>query len=137
MHRRSWALVVLAACQTGPRLDAVGPRVISNATSQPLAIYGERFTPGMKLVLELQPPVSLPTVVVDRKQLAARLPAAPLPADVASLRVPAHLINAEGQRVAGDSFVKIVNDAGFPVPYDLAVTRDGTAFVASPNTDEL
>src|SRR5688572_2900446 len=103
MRRWIGALVVLTACtsKTGPRLDAVGPRVVSNATSQPLAIYGERLAPGMKLVLELQPPVSLATVFVDAKQLAARLPAAPLNPDVPSLRVPAHLVDASGARVAG------------------------------------
>src|SRR5690348_8610872 len=66
---------VAAPARSAARLVAVGPRLTSNQTSEPLAVYGEALEPGLRLVLG--PPVSreLPLKVVDARHAYARLPA--------------------------------------------------------------
>jgi DNA-binding beta-propeller fold protein YncE len=122
------------------RLLAVGPRLTSNQTSQPLSVYGERLEPGMRLALG--PPVSreLPLKVVDARHGYARLPAdvalAPeLP--VASVKV--RLSAAAGAATPeGEVRLEVVNDAGFADLFALALSPDGsTAFIASPPTDTV
>src|SRR5271154_2931697 len=58
-----------------PVLRDIGPRQLSNQTSQPLALVGEYFYPGM--TLQLGPPFgrTLPLTVLDAQHAYARLPA--------------------------------------------------------------
>src|SRR4051812_12016870 len=64
-----------------PTLLSVGPRLISNQTSQPLTLNGEHFAQGMVLVLPNQR--ELQVTVLDEHHGYTRLPAdAELPQDV-------------------------------------------------------
>jgi hypothetical protein len=140
MRAAALVLSLLFGCTrapAGPRLDAVGPRVVSNQTSYPLAIWGDGFTDGLVLELELNPPLRLPTRRLDARHLAARLPGGVrLPPDVAAERVRTRLLDAGGVALPGESWVKIVNDTAFATPLDLVAAED-TVFVASPTTDEV
>ena len=57
------------------RLVSVGPRLTSNQTPQPLAVYGEGLEPGMRLALGAPLSRELPLKVVDGRHAYARLPA--------------------------------------------------------------
>ncbi|MFP2913035.1 YncE family protein, partial [Pyxidicoccus sp. 3LFB2] len=119
---------------SGPRLVSVSPRLLSNETSQPLSIQGERLVPGLKLVLG--PPLSreLPLVVVDARHAYARLPGdLTLPEDPPQVVVEARLEGAEGT-----ARLSVVNDAAFPDLTAMALSPDGrTLFLASPPTDTV
>jgi DNA-binding beta-propeller fold protein YncE len=122
------------------RLLAVGPRLTSNQTSQPLAVYGEGLEQGMRLALG--PPLAreLPLKVVDARHAYARLPAdMALPADQSQVSVTVRLVTAQGGPAAeGQARLDVVNDAAFPDLFALALSPDGrTAFVASPPTDTV
>ncbi len=118
----------------GPRLLSVGPRLLSNETSQPLSIQGERLVPG--LTLTLGPPLSreVPLVVVDAGHAYARLPAGlALPEDMPQVVVEARLAGGEGS-----ARLSLVNDAAFPDLTAMALAPDGrTLFIASPPTDSV
>jgi len=49
--REQPAAPVEAPARSAARLVAVGPRLTSNQTSEPLAVHGEALEPGMRLVL--------------------------------------------------------------------------------------
>jgi hypothetical protein len=57
------------------RLLDVGPRLVSNQTSQPLALVGENLRPGMRLRLSAPFARTLPMTVLDGRHAYARLPA--------------------------------------------------------------
>ena len=117
-----------------PRLMSLGPRLVSNETSQPLSIHGERLVPGLKLVLG--PPLSreLPLVVVDAGHAYARLPAGlALPEDSPQVLVEARLAGGEGT-----ARLTVVNDAAFADLTAMALSPDGrTLFLVSPPTDTV
>ena len=117
-----------------PRLMSLGPRLVSNETSQPLSIHGERLVPGLKLVLG--PPLSreLPLVVVDAGHAYARLPAGlALPEDSPQVLVEARLSGGEGT-----ARLTMVNDAAFADLTAMALSPDGrTLFLVSPPTDTV
>jgi DNA-binding beta-propeller fold protein YncE len=122
------------------RLLAVGPRLTSNQTSQPLAVYGEGLEQGMRLALG--PPLSreLPLKVVDARHAYARLPAhLALPADQPQVSVTVQLASAPGGAATeGQARLDVVNDLAFPDLFALALAPDGrTAFIASPPTDTV
>nr|WP_240359039.1 MtsA protein [Pyxidicoccus trucidator] len=123
-----------AAPSARPRLVSVGPRLLSNETSQPLSIQGERLVPGLKLVLG--PPLSreLPLVVVDAGHAYTRLPAGlALPEDAPQVVVEARLEGGEGA-----ARLTVVNDAAFQDLTAMALAPDGrTLFIASPPTDTV
>ncbi len=133
--------VVAPATPTGPaaRLGAVGPRLTSNQTSQPLAVYGEGLAPGMRLALG--PPLSreLPLKVVDERHAYARLPAhVALPPELPVASVAVRLVAAQGPAPEGEARLDVVNDTAFPDLFALALSPDGrTAFIASPPTDTV
>lgn len=118
----------------GPRLLSVGPRLTSNQTSQPLSVYGERLTPGLRLVLG--PPLSreVPLTVVDAGHAYARLPAGlALPESTPQVVVSVRL--SEG---VGEARLSVVNDAAFPDLTAMVLSPDGrTLFIASPPTDAV
>lgn len=125
--------------QPGPRLLAVGPKLTSNQTSQPLAVYGERLTPGLRLVVG--PPLSLelPLKVEDAGHAYARLPAGlALPPDAPQVVVTVRLAGGEGTAPEGEARLVVVNDAAFPDLTAMVLAPDGrTLFIASPPTDTV
>jgi DNA-binding beta-propeller fold protein YncE/mono/diheme cytochrome c family protein len=134
------AAPVEAPARSGARPVAVGPRLTSNQTSEPLAVYGEALEPGLRLVLG--PPVSreLPLKVVDARHAYARLPAdVKLSPELPIASVTVRLGAASGQPAPeGEARLDVVNDAAFPDLFALALSPDGrTAFIASPPTDTV
>ncbi len=119
-----------------PLLRDVGPRQVSNQTSQPLALVGEHFYPGMTLSVGAPFDRTLPVTVVDAGHAYARLPAdLLLPKGTVETAVPLRLSRALG---AAPVFLHLVNDLGFPDLTSLAATPDGTrVWAASVTTDEL
>jgi DNA-binding beta-propeller fold protein YncE len=119
-----------------PVLRDVGPRQLSNQTSQPLALVGEHFYQGM--TLSLGPPFSrtLPVTVMDARHAYARLPQdLTLPPSTVQVAVPLHLSRALS---APPVTLLVVNDLGFPDLTSLAATPDGArVWAASVTTDEL
>jgi YVTN family beta-propeller protein len=131
------AWLLLAGCphkRVSPRLGSVGPHLVSNQTATPVTIYGEHLTAGAKLIVGAPFNLSLPTLFADDRHLSAVIPAGLAVADdKSSARAPVKLEGAEGAEE-----LTVVNDTGFPTPYDLVYaerTRD--LFVVVPTTDEL
>ncbi|HET9156479.1 MAG TPA: MtsA protein, partial [Myxococcaceae bacterium] len=94
-----------------PRLTDVGPRVVSNQTAQPLALYGNHLRRGMKL--RLGPPFdrTVQVTVVDEGHAYARLPAdLTLPSETAQVTAA---LSVEGQRERSEVGLTVVNDAAF------------------------
>lgn len=122
------------------KLQGVGPRLTSNQTSQPLAVYGEGLEPGMRLALG--PPVSreLALKVVDARHAYTRLPAdVVLPPGLPQASAVVRLVAPPGSAAPeGQARLDVVNDAAFPDLFALALSPDGsTAFIASPPTDTV
>ncbi|RKH39503.1 MtsA protein [Corallococcus sicarius] len=138
---RPQAPPVVAPVPAEPRpvLQAVGPRLTSNQTSQPLSLYGEGLVPGLRLVLGAPFTRELPLTVVDARHAYARLPAdLPLPAGTFQVDVQLSLAASTGPRPVGTTRLTVVNDAAFPDLTSLALAPDGrTLFVASPPTDTV
>lgn len=137
--REAQAPRAVEPAQPGARLLSVGPRLTSNQTSQPLAVYGERLEPGMRLVLG--PPLSLelPLKVVDAGHAYTRLPAGlELPVELPQASVTARLVAPRGPTPQGEVRLDVVNDAAFADLFAMALSPDGrTVFVASPPTDTV
>lgn len=140
------ATVVAAAIAAGalyarsrgpaPVLRDIGPRQVSNQTSQPLALVGEHFYQGMTLSLGAPFQRTLPVTVVDAHHGYVRLPPdLTLPAATVQVAVPLLLSRALS---APAVTLLLVNDGGFPDLTSLAVTPDGRrVWAASVTTDEL
>ncbi len=129
------ALYVLSR-RPPPVLRDVGPRQVSNQTSQPLALVGEHFYQGMTLSLGAPFQRMLPVTVVDAHHGFVRLPRdLSLPAATVLVAVPLSLTGAQS---APAVTLAVVNDAGFPDLTSLALTQDGRhVWAASVTTDEL
>jgi len=122
------------------RLGAIGPRLTSNQTSEPLSVYGEGLEPGMRLALGEPVSRELPLKVVDARHAYARLPAdVGLPPELPLASVKVRLIAAPGGLVPeGEARLDVVNDSAFPDLFALALSPDGrTAFIVSPPTDTV
>jgi DNA-binding beta-propeller fold protein YncE len=119
-----------------PVLRDVGPRQVSNQTSQPLALVGEHFYPGMTLALGAPFQRTLPVTVLDAHHAYARLPAdLTLPAATVQVAVPLRLSRA---LAAPPVTLLVVNDQGFPDLTSLAATPDGArVWAASAPSDQL
>ncbi|MFL5357352.1 MtsA protein [Archangium sp.] len=125
------------------RIDSVGPRLTSNQTSQPLAVYGEGLMPGLRLVLG--PPLSreLPLSVVDARHAYTRLPAdLEIAADQVQAVVTVRLAGppevSPEAAPEGEARLTVVNDTAFPDLTELVLAPDGrTLFIASPPTDTV
>jgi DNA-binding beta-propeller fold protein YncE len=119
-----------------PVLRDVGPRQISNQTSQPLALVGDHFYPGMTLSVGAPFSRTLAVTVLDAHHAYARLPAdLTLPAATVQVAVPLRVSRALS---ATPVTLLVVNDQGFPDLTSLAATPDGArVWAASVTTDQL
>ncbi|HMK73005.1 MAG TPA: MtsA protein, partial [Myxococcaceae bacterium] len=119
-----------------PVLRDIGPRQVSNQTSQPLQLIGDHFYPGMALLLGEPFQRELPVSVLDAHHGYARLPAdLALPPKTVQVAVPVHVSRARSARPVT---LLLVNDRGFPDLTSLAATRDGArVWAASVTTDQL
>ncbi|RKI52792.1 MtsA protein [Corallococcus sp. AB049A] len=122
-----------------PVLQAVGPKLTSNQTSQPLSLYGENLVPGLRLVLGAPLSREVPLKVVDARHAYARLPAdLTLPQGTFQTDVQLSLAASTGPTPTGTARLTLVNDAAFPDLMAMALSPDGrTLFVASPPTDTV
>ena len=133
------ALVAGVAWQTQlrrpePRLTDVGPRVVSNQTSQPLSLYGTNFRRGMRL--RVGPPFdrTVPLTVVDDGHAYARLPAdLAIAAETAQVTA---VLSVQGQRARSEVGLTVVNDAGF-ADWTQLVRSGDVLWAASSTTDAL
>lgn len=118
----------------GPKLTSVGPKLTSNQTSQPLAVYGEHLRPGLRLVLGAPLSLEVPLKVVDAGHAYARLPVGlALPEATPQVVVTVRLSEGEGE-----ARLSVVNDAAFPDLTAMVLSPDGrTLFIASPPTDTV
>lgn len=145
MRRHLWFLLVaFAACpksDTGdggrvpprvgaaPRLISVGPRLLSNQTSQPLTITGEGLSSGLKLQFGPPVDVSVPLVALDPEHAYSRLPTGLLlPEGESEVAVPVSLEGAAGQPLT----VRLVNDSTWVDFTDLAYDGHLLAAVSGP-----
>ena len=115
------------------KLLSVGPRLLSNQTSQPISVVGEGLAEGM--ALELGPPVSLkvPLRVLDSRHAFARIPGA-LPVG----GFPEAVIEASIAGAEGKASLRFINDTQFPDLTALARSRDSTLlFALSGTTDTV
>lgn len=122
-----------AAAVPKARLLTVGPRLLSNQTSQPLSITGEGLAAGMELLLG--PPLnqSLKLTVVDERHAYARLPA-----HASAGTFPEAVIDVTLSRAEGKATLRLINDTTFPDLTALARSRDGSLlFALSGTTDTV
>ncbi|MBN8228986.1 MtsA protein [Corallococcus macrosporus] len=122
-----------------PILQAVGPKLTSNQTSQPLSLYGENLVPGLRLVLGAPLSREVPLTVADARHAYARLPAdLRLPEGTFQTDVQLSLAAGTDLKPTGSARLTLVNDAAFPDLMAMALSPDGrTLFVASPPTDTV
>lgn len=100
-------------------LRAVGPRLLSNATSTPISITGEHLTKATRL--RLGPPASLelPLTVLDDRHAFARVPAT-----VELGPSPEVVLEATLTGGAGRAELRFINDTKFPDLVAMAGTND-------------
>jgi sugar lactone lactonase YvrE len=127
-----------SASQPRVHLRGIGPRLISNQTSQPLAIYGDGFQSGMRLHLGAPFERDVAVTVIDKQHAYLRLGGLEMPSSTAEATVPVTTSRLEGAEVTGEAKLTVVNDNQFPDLVALVVSRDGKfAFAASITTDRL
>ncbi|HUB05760.1 MAG TPA: PQQ-binding-like beta-propeller repeat protein [Myxococcales bacterium] len=121
-----------------PKLLDVGPRLVTDQTAAPLAVYGEGLATGMKLWLGAPLAIDLPLVAIDPEHAYTRLPST-LKLDAAQVEVvvEARLRAAWGAFVPGRAVLTLVNDAGFPDLRALVWLGGGELVAASSTTDAL
>src|SRR5262249_24502887 len=116
------------------RLLDVGPRMVSNQTSQPLQLLGENLRPGLKLHLSAPFSRTVPMTVVDARHAYARIPAdltiAPDTVQVSTV------LSVEGEAAPSEVSLTVVNDAAYP-DYSLLVGAGDLLWAASTPTDTL
>ena len=118
----------------GPRLLAVGPRLISNQTSQPISVWGTHLKQGMTLELTGATKLSLPLVVIDEHHAFGRLPANLEVADAfAEGAITVTLSGATGAVPP----LTLVNDTHFPDLTALAISPDGAWLFAASGPEDL
>jgi len=115
------------------KLISVGPRLLSNQTSQPLSVVAEKLEVGQKL--ELGAPVSraIDLVIIDERHAYGRLPpglgASSFPEVVVEARLTGH---------DGVAELRLINDINFPDVSAFVLSGDGRrAFAASVTTDQI
>lgn len=119
-------------------LAGIGPRLISNQTSQPIAVYGSGLRAGARL--HLGPPFSrdFPIAIWDESHGFARIDGLAIPAELIEQTISVSLVADETQPADGEAPLTIVNDGSFPDLLALTCSADGRlAFALSTTTDEL
>lgn len=116
----------------GPLLTAVGPRLVSNQTSQPLSVHGARLTAGLSLHLGAPVNRDLPLVVVDDSHAFTRLPAGLDLGTAAEVMVDATLSTGQGK----DTLI-VANDTPFPDLVALAQASTARTLFALSQTEDL
>lgn len=119
-------------------LIAVGPRLISNQTSQPIAIYASGLRAGARLHLGAPFNLDVPVAIWDQSHGYARLAGLAMQAGVVEQTISASLLGDANQPASGEATLTVVNDAGFADLIALTCSPDGRfAFAISGTTDEL
>lgn len=118
------------------RLQSVGPRLISNQTSQPLSVTAEGLTPGARLRIGGPWNLELPLAVIDERHGYVRLPVPAMPPEVPQQSVQVELWSDKGKS-GGALSIAVVNDSGFPDPTALVALRAGRWAAISSTTDAL
>ena len=113
------------------KLFSVGPRLLSNQTSQPLSVVGEGLAPGM--ALRLGPPlsVSLPLVVIDQRHAFGRLPGGLSIGTFPEVVIEATISGAEGK-----ASLRLINDTLFPDLTALGRSGDASLLFAMSGTND-
>lgn len=108
-----------------PRTLSIGPRLLSNQTSQPISIVAEQLVPSSKLVLG--PPVSkvLDLIVVDERHAFTRIPAG-----IELGFNPEVVVEAKISGHDGVTQLRLINDTAFPDLTAFAVTPDAKQAIA-------
>jgi DNA-binding beta-propeller fold protein YncE len=146
-------LLLLAACKKsppaepadagpppapGPHLAFVGPRLLSNQTSQPVAVQGERLRAGLALALGAPINRAFPLTVLDERHAYTRLPAHFELGAGADVQVAVTLKAESGPAPTGSATLTFANDTRFPDLVALALSPDGTrAAIVSTTEDRL
>ena len=116
------------------RLLDVGPRMVSNQTSQPLQLVGENLRAGLKLHLSAPFSRTVPMTVVDARHAYARIPAgltiAPDTVQVSTV------LSLEGSTAPSDVSLTVINDAAYP-DFALMVGAGEVLWATSTPTDTL
>jgi hypothetical protein len=128
----AWALVRRAEPAL---LRAAGPLQISNRTSTPLTLWGQRLPRHARVVLEPGP--TLEATWQDDEHLGVVVPPLALPREQVRTRVRVRVVTDSGEPIAGEAFVDVVNDAAFRDVTALAADGQGHVAAVSGNTDEL
>ncbi len=113
------------------RLLSVGPRLLSNQTSQPLSITGEGLTAGMTLQLGEPLSMKLPCVVIDSRHAFARLPGGLSIGTFPEVVVEASIAGAEGKAP-----LRLINDTLFPDLTALVRSKDASLLFAMSGTSD-
>lgn len=119
----------------GPRaqLLTVGPRLLSNQTSQPLSVTGEGLTAGMTLQLGEPLSMKLPLVVIDSRHAYALLPGGLAIGIFPEVVVDVTIAFAEGKAP-----LRLINDTLFPDLTALVRSKDAAfLFALSGPTDTV
>ncbi len=115
------------------RLLTVGPRLLSNQTSQPLSITGEGLTAGMSLQLGEPLSMKLPLVVIDSRHAFARLPGG-----LSIGTFPEVVVEASIAGAGGKAPLRLINDTLFPDLTALVRSKDASSlFALSGTTDTV
>lgn len=123
-----------------PVLASIGPRLVSNQTSQPLSLYGSGFEHGMRLKFSGGGiDVSLPLTVVDQGHAYARLPPQPLGPELLQVTTQAQvLVSSATDAGSARMALTVVNDAAFVGLTALVRAKSvDKAFALSSTTDQL
>lgn len=140
--KRSLLLVLFLCCtkertsvvDAGPpsaraTVESIGPRLVSNQTSNPLRVHGTGLKSGMKLDVA---GTSVTLTALDDRHAYGRLPAGiAIPKDQAQL-----LVDVKLDGISTGKKLKVVNDTAFPVLTALAVNGP-RAYVASQTEDAV
>ncbi len=119
-------------------LRAIGPSLISNQTSQPVALYGEGFRAEMRLHLGLPFDRDVKVTALDERHAYARLSGLSLPASTVETTIAVTLSRLQDFQVSGEAKLTVVNDNEFPDLIALICSADGRfAFAVSTTTDRL
>jgi DNA-binding beta-propeller fold protein YncE len=117
------------------RFLAAGPRLLSNQTSQPIAVWGTGLEQGMKLLVSGAATLSLPLTVVDEGHAFGRLPAnLEVAGGFAEGTLNLQLTDAQGTVPP----LTLINDTHFPDLTALVLSPDGAwLFAASTPEDQV